>query len=181
MDKVTIKDKTFRRYMSADEIASVIKDVASRLNKDYKDKGGEPPILLCVLNGAMFFAVGLMLELDFPVQVESIKLRSYEGTSSSGHIELTSPLTSDVKGREVIICEDIVDTGNTMEFLLDHLKSKGAAKVRICSFMFKPGSFGKPFSIDYIGKSIPNDFIVGFGFDYDNMGRNLKGIYSLDK
>lgn len=180
MNKITLHDKTFRPFITNDKIESVIDEVAVKLDKDFKDKA-EVPVLLCVLNGAIMFTAGLMKRLSFPLELVSMKLSSYTGTRSSGKVLEVMGLTGDVKGRTVIVCEDIVDTGATIVALKDMLLAKGAREVKICTMLLKPQVYDKPLELDYVGMEIPNDFIVGYGLDYDELGRNYKDIYVLDK
>lgn len=178
--KIKVLDKTFKEYLPYEEIKTAIDSVAARLNNDYKDCG-EVPILLCVLNGAIMFTSELMKRLDFDIELVSIKLSSYSGTASTGSIRQPLGLTSDVCGRRVIVVEDIIDSGTTMEELKRILRDKGATDVRLCTMLFKPEAFKRDYTIDYIGKEIPNDFIVGFGLDYNEIGRNYRDIFIIDK
>ena len=139
------------------------------------------PILLCVLNGSIMFTAELMKRLTFNCQIVSTKLTSYEGTSTTGKVKQAMGLTADIKGRRVIVVEDIVDSGNTIVELKRILEEKGAAESRICTLLLKPDAYKKDIKLDYVAMEIPNDFIVGFGLDYDELGRNLKDIYVLDK
>ena len=180
MEKITLKDKTFRTFIPYDKISDAIDKVADKINADFR--GCEDfPILLCVLNGSIMFMGELMKRLEFNCQIVSIKLTSYEGTSTTGKVREAMGLTSDVTGRRVIIVEDIVDSGNTIVELKEILASKGASESRICTMLLKPDAYKKDIAIDYVGLEIPNDFIVGFGLDYDEYGRNLKDIYVLDE
>ena len=180
MEKVKVFDKVFVPYIKYEDLQKDIDAVAARLNADYGG-GKDIPILLCVLNGAMMFTAELMKRLDFECELMSVKLKSYSGAHTTGVIQETMGLTGDVKGRRVIIIEDIVDTGNTMVYLTDLLHDKGVKDARICTMLFKPEAFKKDLKIDYIGRSIPNRFILGFGLDYDEGGRNLRDIYILDE
>lgn len=177
-DTIKIKDKTFSKYISHPEIVEIIKKIADQLNDDMKDKN---PIFLGVLNGVFMYAAELMQHINFPCEISFIKLASYSGTSSSQQVTELIGLSESLKGRNVIIIEDIIDSGFTMRFLLKKLKDFGVTDVKIAAFLFKPDAFKENYKIDYIGKSIPNDFIVGFGFDYDGYGRNTPDIYSLVK
>ena len=139
------------------------------------------PVLLCVLNGSIMFTAELMKRLTFNCQIVSTKLTSYEGTSTTGEVKQAMGLTADIKGRRVIVVEDIVDSGNTIVELKRILEEKGASESRICTLLLKPDAYKKDIKLDYVAMEIPNDFIVGFGLDYDELGRNLKDIYVLDK
>lgn len=180
MQKVTLHDKTFKTFITHDQIMDAIDEVADNINRDFN--GCEDiPILLCVLNGSIMFMSELMKRLTFNCQIVSIKLTSYEGTSTTGRVKQAMGLTADIKGRRVIVVEDIVDSGNTIVELKEILAEKGAAESRICTMLLKPDSYKKDIALDYVAMEIPNDFIVGFGLDYDELGRNLKDIYVLDK
>lgn len=179
MEKVTLKDKTFRKFIPYEKIEAAINEVADKINKDFE--GCEDfPILLCVLNGSIMFMGELMKRLDFNCQIVSTKLTSYAGTETTGQVKETMGLTADITGRRVIIIEDIVDSGNTIVALKQILADKGASESRICTLLLKPEAYRKDVKLDYVAMEIPNDFIVGFGLDYDEYGRNLKDIYVLD-
>ena len=179
MEKVKLHDKTFRRFIPYERISNSIDAVAERINKDFE--GCEDiPVLLCVLNGSIMFMGELMKRLNFNLQTISIKLTSYEGTSTTGKVRQTLGLTADITGRRVIIVEDIVDSGNTIVELKNILAEKGAAESRVCTLLLKPEAYRQDVPIDYVAMEIPNDFIIGFGLDYDELGRNLKDIYVLD-
>lgn len=179
MGKITLKDKTFKLSIPYERIEAAIDKVAAKINDDFN--GCEDvPVLLCVLNGSIMFMGELMKRLTFNCQVVSTKLTSYEGTNTSGVVKQAMGLTADISGRRVIIVEDIVDTGNTVVELKKILADKGAIESRICTLLFKPDAYKKDIRIDYTAMEIANDFIVGFGLDYDELGRNLKDIYTLE-
>lgn len=179
MEKITLKDKTFKKFISYEKIASSIDEVAAKMNADFKGCT-DVPVLLCVLNGSIMFMGELMKRLDFDCQIISIKLTSYEGTSTTGRVKQAMGLTSSIEGRRVIVVEDIVDSGNTIVELKEILKEHGAAESKICTLLLKPDAYKKDVKLDYVAMEIPNDFIVGFGLDYDELGRNYKDIYTLD-
>lgn len=180
MDKVRLFDKTFKTFIPYDRIMKAIDDVAEKMNSDFR--GCEDiPVLLCVLNGSIMFTAELMKRLEFNCELVSIKLTSYEGTGSTGRVRQAMGLTAGIKGRRVIIVEDIVDTGNTIVELKQILKDAGAAESIVCTLLFKPESCTRDVKLDYVAIQIPNDFIVGFGLDYNEIGRNLKDIYVLDE
>ena len=180
MNKITLFDKTFKPMIPYSRISEAIDKVADEINKDFM--GCEDiPILLCVLNGSIMFTAELMKRLNFNCQVVSTKLTSYEGTNTTGKVKQAMGLTADLTGRRVIIVEDIVDTGNTIVELKRIMEEAGAAESRICTMLLKPEAYKKDIALDYVAMEIPNEFIVGFGLDYDELGRNLKDIYVLDK
>lgn len=179
MDKVILKDKTFKTFIPYEKISAAIDDVADKINKDFE--GCEDvPVLLCVLNGSIMFMAELMKRLRFNCQIVSTKLTSYVGTSTTGKVKQAMGLTADLTGRRVIIVEDIVDSGNTIVELKRIMKEAGAAESYICTLLLKPDAYKKDVRLDYVAMEIPNDFIVGFGLDYDELGRNFKDIYVLE-
>lgn len=178
-NRIRLWDKTFKPYILAEKLDEAIDAVADRINADFA--GCEDiPVVLCVLNGAIMFTGELMQKFTFPCELVSIKLSSYQGTQSTGTVLNILGLTADVRGRRVIICEDVVDTGNTITALKELLLAKGCGEVRICTMLFKPDVYKKQDKIDYVGMSIPNEFIVGHGLDYNELGRNGKDIYVID-
>ena len=180
MEKITLKDKTFKTFIPYERISAAIDNVAEKINSDFS--GCEDiPVLLCVLNGSIMFMGELMKRLDFDCQIVSTKLTSYEGTNSTGKVKQALGLTTDITGRRVIIVEDIVDTGNTIVELKRILTEAGASQSYVCTLLLKPEAYHQDIAIDYVAMKIPNDFIVGFGLDYDELGRNYKDIYVLDK
>lgn len=179
MDKVRLFDKTFRTFIPYERITEAIDRVAEKINADFR--GCEDiPVLLCVLNGSIMFTAELMRRLEFNCELVSVKLTSYQGTGSTGKVKQALGLTADIRDRRVIIVEDIVDTGNTIVELKRIMEENGAAESRICTLLFKPDSYSKDIPLDYVAMEIPNDFIVGFGLDYNEIGRSLKDIYVLD-
>ena len=179
MDRILLKDKYFVPYIPYEKLEKAIDDVAERINHDFKDFDGVP-IVLCVLNGSILFTGELMKRLTFTCEFSSIRLSSYEGTLSTGVTRKVLGLTSSIKGRTVIVVEDIVDTGKTITDLHALLLDAGAADVKICTMLLKPEVYKKDLKIDYVAMEIENRFIVGFGLDYDQLGRNYKDIYILD-
>ena len=180
MDKVRLHDKTFRTFISNEQLNAAIDTLAQKMNEDFKGCT-DVPVLLCVLNGSIMFTAELMKRLDFNLQLVSIKLSSYSGTSTTGQVRQAMGLTADVKERRVIIVEDIVATGHTIVELDRILREKGARETMVCTMLLKPGSYKMDCPVKYVAMEIPNDFIVGFGLDYDEIGRNLKDIYILDE
>lgn len=181
MEKIIrLKDKEFKPFISNERIMQAIDSVAEKVNADFRGCEDEP-IVLCVLNGSIPFTGELITRLDFNCRLVSIKLSSYQGTKSTGTVLNVMGLTADVTGKRVIICEDIVDTGNTIVALKEYLLDKGATDVKICTMLMKPDVYDKAETINYVGIEIPNAFIVGFGLDYDELGRNYKDIYVINE
>lgn len=180
MEKIRLFDKTFKLFIPNAKIEKAIDEVAAKINKD-NEGCTDIPVILCVLNGSMMFTSALMKRLDFTCELASIKLSSYAGTTTTGKVKELMGFTSDVSGRRVIVVEDIVDTGNTIVTLAERLKEHNAKEVKICTLLFKPEAYTKDVKLDYVGLSIPNAFIVGYGLDYNEVGRNFEDIYVLDK
>ena len=178
--KIKLHDKTFKLFIPNDEIELAIDKVAAKMNADHAGCTA-PPVLLCVLNGSILYTAELMKRLDFDAELLSIRLSSYEGTNSTGFVREVMGLSRSIEGREVIVLEDIVDTGATIETLVGMLKDKGAAEVKISTMLLKKEVYKKDIPLDYVAMEIPTRFIVGFGLDYNELGRNLKDIYVLDQ
>lgn len=179
MDRIKLHDKEFRIFIPSEKIQDSISEVARKLNEDYRDK--ESPLFLSVLNGSFMFAADLLKNIDFQCEISFVKLSSYSGTDTTGEIKEILGLATSVLGREVIVIEDIVDTGNTVVELHSILKKRGASTIKICTLLLKPDSYKKVLPIDYAAIKIPNDFIVGYGLDYNELGRQYKDIYILDQ
>ena len=173
---VELKDKTFKPFMSAAEIAQINKELAEKINTDFEDK---EVLFIAILNGAFVFAADLMRNITIKNTISFVKVASYEGLSSSGTVKKIIGLMDSLANRHVIIIEDIIDTGNTLDKLLPTLKAENPASLSLCTLLFKPEAFKATFDITYIGKPIPNKFIVGYGLDYDGYGRNLPDIYQI--
>ena len=176
MSIVKIKDKTFRTFIPEDQIAERVKAVAERINKDLADKN---PLFLAVLNGSFIFAADLMRYITIPCEISFVKLASYQGTTSTGVIKEVIGLNEELAGRTVVILEDIVDTGFTIKRMKETLGTRGPESVHVCTLLLKPGKLQVPLNVEYVAMEIPNDFIVGYGLDYDQQGRNLRDIYTL--
>ncbi len=176
MSVIQIHDKKFETFIPYNQIEKAIDKVAEKINNDLKD---EVPIFLVILNGSFMFAADLMKRIEFPCEVSFIKLASYVGTQSTEKLKELIGLNEDLKGRTIVIVEDIIDTGNTLEGVLASLKKMNTKEVKIATLLYKPQAFKGSYDIDYVGIEIPNDFIVGFGLDYDQQGRNLKDIYKI--
>lgn len=176
MSIVKIKDKTFKTSISESEIKKQIKVVADQINRDM---AGKNPLFLGVLNGAFIFAADLMREITIPCEISFVKLASYQGTMSTGKVTEVLGINEDLTNRTVIIVEDIVDTGQTMKTMIESLGTRHPASVHICTLFVKPDKLQEDIKVDYACFSIPNDFIIGYGLDYDQQARNLKEIYTL--
>jgi hypoxanthine phosphoribosyltransferase len=176
MKDVTLHDKTFGIYLTRKEIQKHIDAMAKTMAKDLRDKN---PLFLVVLNGAFMFAADLLKHFDFDCEVSFVKLSSYVGTQSTSVVREIIGLDEVLHDRTVVIVEDIIDTGITMANTVPKLKKLEAREVMLATLLFKPNAFQKDYKIDYIGLKIPNDFIVGYGLDYDGLGRNLPDIYKL--
>ncbi len=176
MDTITIKDKQFRISIPAAEIQMRVKAVAERINRDME---GKNPLMLAVLNGSFIFAADLMRYINIPCEISFVKLASYQGTTSTGKVKEVLGINEDLAGRTVIIVEDIVDTGRTMKQMIETLGTRNPESVHICSLLVKPEKLQVDLDIEYAAMEIPNDFIVGYGLDYDQQGRNLPDIYTV--
>ena len=177
-NRIKLNDKTFRVLISAEEIDKAVTHVAEQLNERYE---GRTPIFLGVLNGSFLFLADLVRKVNFDNQVAFVKISSYVGTESTGRVTQQLGIDFDIEGRDIVIVEDIVETGHSMTYLLDYLKSKNPASISICTLFFNPEKFLYDYPIDYVALPIGNEFIVGYGWDYNQLGRNLKDIYVVDK
>jgi hypoxanthine phosphoribosyltransferase len=177
MENIKIRDREFKLFISGEKINSVIQEMAAKINSDLKDKD---PLFVCVLNGAFMFASELFKSLDFvESEITFVKMASYRGTHSTGIIRQLIGLNEVIEGRTVVVLEDIVDSGSTIENIIHQLNEMNPGEIKIATLLFKPAAVIKEIQLDYVGMEIPNDFIVGFGLDYDGYGRNLKDIYSV--
>lgn len=176
MKEIKLKDKTFCLSITEAEIIARIKVVADAINRDY---AGRQPLFLSMLNGAFMFTSDLLKMIDLECEISFVKLSSYEGTESTGTVRELIGISDDISGRDIIIVEDIVESGRTMMEILEKLKGHNVASVKICSLFFKPSKLKVDLKVDYPAMIIPDDFIVGFGLDYDQVGRNLKDIYTI--
>ncbi|MGL4806046.1 MAG: hypoxanthine phosphoribosyltransferase [Bacteroidales bacterium] len=177
MDIIQVKDKSFKPFISNEVLQENISRVAKQMNEELADKN---PLFIGVLNGSFMFIGDLMKYVTIPCEVTFIKFASYEGTHSTGTVKEIFGLTESVEGRTVVILEDIVDTGRTMERLIADLQKKNPAEIKIASLLVKPEAIICDVTVDYTVMEIPNDFIVGYGLDYDGFGRNLKDIYVIN-
>ncbi|MDH6310745.1 hypoxanthine phosphoribosyltransferase [Dysgonomonas sp. PFB1-18] len=176
MKTVKIRDKEFELFLTQDRIEKAIDEVAARLNKDLADKD---PLFICILNGSFMYASELMKRITIPCEVSFVKVSSYKGVSSTGKIKEIYGLEEDIKGRTIVIVEDIVDTGHTMTLMLEQLVCDEPKQILVTTLLLKPDALKQPVQLDYVALEIPNDFIVGYGLDYDGYGRNLSDIYKL--
>lgn len=176
MKSVRVLDKTFTLFIESKEIDEGIEKIAQQINHDMKDKD---PLFLIVLNGAFMFASDLLKKITIPCELSFVKLSSYVGTKTTSLVRELIGLDEVLTGRSVVILEDIIDTGITMGFTTEKLKKLGAKEVRIATLLYKPEAFTMSYPIDYVGIKIPNDFIVGYGLDYDGHGRNIPEIYKI--
>lgn len=176
MKEVQLHDKRFSVSIEASRIDAAVQEVADKINTDYQ---GKNPLFLVVLNGAFMFASDLLKKVSIDCEISFVKLSSYSGTKSTHIVRELIGLDEALTGRHVIVIEDIIDTGITMENTIQKLMNLQAADVKIATLLFKPKSFRKNYDIDYIGMEIPNGFIVGYGLDYDGLGRNLPDIYKV--
>lgn len=178
MARVKILDKEFETSIPEEAILENIAQVAKKINGELD---GKNPLFICVLNGAFMFAADLMKRVSIPCQISFVKVASYSGTATTGKVKQLIGLNEDIKDRTVVLIEDIVDTGITIKGLRQQVLDLGAKECRIATLLFKPESCVKDVNPEYVGMSIPNDFIVGYGLDYDGYGRNLKDIYTIVK
>jgi hypoxanthine phosphoribosyltransferase len=176
MSKIKVHDKEFVPYLTSKEIEEQVARVAAEINRDYKDK---KPLFIAILNGAFIFAADLFKQIDIEAEIAFIKLASYKGVKSSGKVITAIGLDADLYGRDVIIVEDIVDTGKTLSQFLPQLDHQHPASLKIAALLHKPEAMMHPIKIDYLGFTIPNKFVLGYGLDYDGLGRNIKEIYQL--
>lgn len=176
MKEIQIHDKTFVPYISRDEIQAVIKKIGEELSEEYK---GKQPVFIGVLNGVVLLMGDLLKNFDGECEMSFIRLASYEGTESTGEVQTIIDFQEDFSGKDIIIVEDIVDTGNTLKKLYDMVSTQNIKSCTIVSLFLKPEVYKKELKIHKIGMEIPNKFIVGYGLDYDGLGRNLPDIYQL--
>jgi len=176
MKKITVGDKSFVSFLSAEMIAEKVAQIAEAIDKDYE---GKRPLFLAVLNGSFIFAADLFKRITVEAEISFIKLASYKGTSSSGSIITAIGLEESIFERHIILLEDIIDTGKTFNSFIPQLMHQQPASVKIAALLSKPDALQYPVSIDYKGFEIPNKFVVGYGLDYDGLGRNYPEIYQL--
>ncbi|UYZ65171.1 hypoxanthine phosphoribosyltransferase [Hymenobacter weizhouensis] len=173
-DHISLHNKQFASYLPAAQLAAAVREVGTRLNHDY---AGQTLLFVVVLNGSFMFAADLLKHISLPCEVCFIRVASYQGTSSTGQVQEVLGLTEELAGRHVVIVEDIVDTGHTMHQLLGQLSQHQPASLEVATLFLKPECLQHELSIRYVGLRIPNDFIVGYGLDYDGLGRNYPDVY----
>lgn len=173
-DYISLHDKQFKPYLSGARLLAAVQTLAEQLTQEY---AGKTPLFVAVLNGSFMFAADLLKALHLPCEVAFIRVASYQGTSSTGKVQQILGLTEELAGRHVVILEDIVDTGHTMRMLLDTLGARQPASLEVATLFLKPECLQHELPIRYVGLSIPNDFIVGYGLDYDGLGRNYPDVY----
>jgi hypoxanthine phosphoribosyltransferase len=173
---INVLDKSFEEFIRKDEIDSEIASLANQINTDYE---GKEVIFIAVLNGAFMFASDLMKKIDLVSEISFVKMSSYQGINSTGKVEELIGLNTDVDGKEVVLIEDIVDTGITIDRIIKLISNHNPASVRICTLLYKPNAFTGVNKPHYVGFSIPNAFVVGYGLDYNEKGRNLDAIYQI--
>ncbi len=178
MKEISILDKTFRELITEEKIRKRIDELANQINSDL---AGHDVVFLGILNGAFLFAADLFRRINLQSRISFIKLASYKGTSSSGSIRELIGWNEDIRNKTVVVVEDIVDTGNTLERVFGELVIRKASEIKIATMLYKPDAYKKDIFLDYVGFNIPNDFVVGYGLDYDGFGRNLPSIYTLIK
>lgn len=178
MKEITILDKTFREFITEEQIQSRVAEIAKQINADM---AGKDVVFLGILNGAFLFAADLFRRIEIDARISFVKLASYQGTSSSGTIKELIGWNEEIRNKTIIVIEDIVDTGHTIERIIGELTIRKAKEVRIATMFFKPAACNKKINLDYIGMEIPNDFVVGYGLDYNGYGRNNPSVYKLVK
>lgn len=175
--KITIRDKAFKRFISSKEIERIITKMAGKINKDFCN---QEVSFVSVLNGSFIFTADLIKQIKPTCSVSFIKCSSYEKMSSTGKVNLLIGLSENIGNKNVIILEDIIDTGKTIKYVTSHLKKYKPKNLKVATLFFKPFSYKENVSIDYVGMNLPNDFIVGYGLDYNGQGRNLRDVYILN-
>jgi hypoxanthine phosphoribosyltransferase len=176
MRSITLHNKTFEVFIAETEIAAIVHSMANQINNSEIKN----PLFIAVLNGSFLFAADIMRKINITnCEISFIKLSSYLGTESTGEVNELIGLGKNIRNRNVVILEDIIDTGVTLEKIISLLEKEEVADIKVATLLFKPEAYKKEIEIDFIGKSIPNDFVVGYGLDYDEIGRNLPHIYKL--
>lgn len=175
-DAIKVHDKEFELFIRSTEISDMVDDLAVRLNHDLVEK---EIVFVAILNGAFIFAADLIRRIHMNCRISFIKTASYKGDHTTGHVETLIGLGEEIKGKTVVIIEDIIDTGLTLEEVLKQLRSHQPAEILVVALLFKCDACIKDVKIDYLGREIPNDFVIGYGLDYNGYGRNLRDIYKI--
>jgi hypoxanthine phosphoribosyltransferase len=178
MQTIQLHDKQFAPYIDAASIEERIKEIAKQIDADYKQ---ERPLFIGILNGSFLFAADLFRHLTIEAEISFIKLASYKGTSSTGNVITAIGLEEDLSNRHIVIIEDIIDTGKTLHSFMHELNNRAPKSIKIASFLTKPSALQFPIRADYVGFEIPNKFVVGYGLDYDGLGRNIPSLYQLSE
>jgi hypoxanthine phosphoribosyltransferase len=178
MVKISLLDKEFKLYIPAEKIQAQVQSIADRMNSELKN---EDVIFIGVLNGAFMFASDLLRKISFNVQVSFVKLTSYQGTISTGNVRRLIGINETLKDKTVVIIEDIIDTGRTIESIINQIKGFRPRQIYVASLLLKPEFYNKDLKLDYVGFQIPKDFVVGYGLDYQGYGRNLRSLYKLEE
>jgi len=175
---VKLKDKHFKRFLPSDDIERAVNFIGDKMNSDF---AGKKPLFISVLNGSFLFAADLMKTLTIDCEITFVKLASYQGTQTTGKVRTLIGFDKEITNRTVVILEDIVDTGNTLEVLVARLKELNPLEIKVAALLYKPEAYTKDIPVDYVGFKVGNDFLVGYGLDYDGLGRNLRDIYKLEE
>jgi hypoxanthine phosphoribosyltransferase len=175
---VKLKDKHFKRFLPSDDIERAVNFIGDKMNSDF---AGKKPLFISVLNGSFLFAADLMKTLTIDCEITFVKLASYQGTQTTGNVRTLIGFDEEITNRTVVILEDIVDTGNTLEILVARLKELNPLEIKVAALLYKPEAYTKDIPVDYVGFKVGNDFLVGYGLDYDGLGRNLRDIYKLEE
>jgi hypoxanthine phosphoribosyltransferase len=175
---VKLKDKHFKRFLPSDDIERAVNFIGDKMNSDF---AGKKPLFISVLNGSFLFAADLMKTLTIDCEITFVKLASYQGTQTTGNVRTLIGFDEEITNRTVVILEDIVDTGNTLEVLVARLKELNPLEIKVAALLYKPEAYTKDIPVDYVGFKVGNDFLVGYGLDYDGLGRNLRDIYKLEE
>lgn len=175
-DSIRLHDLEFMPYLSEQELDDIVSGLSERINERYR---GRFPLFVVVLNGAFMFASDLMKKIELDCEVSFMRVSSYRGTASTGQVKELLPVGTDITGRHVVLLEDIVDTGRTMGEVKRKMLEAGAGSVSICTLLFKPDAFEGDYVVNHVGREIPDRFVVGYGLDYDGLGRNLPSVYQI--
>jgi hypoxanthine phosphoribosyltransferase len=175
-NSITIKDLTFESFISEEAVQQRVRELGAQLTPAYKDLN---PLFISILSGAFVFASDLIRAFDGPCEIGFVKISSYSGTQSTGSVQTVMGLEKNLEGRHIIVVEDIIDTGRTLHYFLNHLRDQHPASIEVVAFLRKPEAVEFPVDTRYVGFDIENRFVVGYGLDYDGLGRNIPAIYQL--